>query len=435
MRILIALVAGVSLTVTAFAVSEAAEKAIAGGEQEETNWAAVHTAGLDADQHQNHLEAIELFKQSWRLARTTIEQGASANDLGQAYRELGQLKEAKQWLERACDIWRKDPEAGRYLVISASSLGDLYRGAGDYARAETLLREALAALREVLPANNKDLASADMIRNALGDLLREQGRFNEAAVLLSESLHRDGVAWQQRVNALTGLAEIDRQMRDWKASEEKWNEARAIAHAQNDPATEAIATRGLASMWASTGNLARAEPLFRRALSIVESNPATPPDQTASVLSGLAAVYRAQNKLALAEDAWSRALQIDRTAFGDLHPQVAFLTEMLADVYSARGERQLARDYATRAVEAMKCLFGENALPTAVALANRATVEQRGSELIAAAGDFEHALLIAREQRTEERGNDLLEKAMTERYAALLKSIHRNRDARALSFR
>jgi tetratricopeptide (TPR) repeat protein len=135
MRMLIALVAGVSLTALAFA----------GVGQEETNWAAIHAAGLEADQRQNHLEAIELFKQSWRLALTTAERGASANDLGQAYRELGQSKEAKQWLERACEIWRKEPEAGHFLAISASSLGDVYRESGDYARAETLLREALAA--------------------------------------------------------------------------------------------------------------------------------------------------------------------------------------------------------------------------------------------------------------------------------------------------
>jgi tetratricopeptide (TPR) repeat protein len=416
MRILIALVAGVSLTAIAFA----------GGEQEETNWAAVHTAGLEADQHQNHLEAIELFKQSWRLARSTTQQGASANDLGQAYREIGQSKEAMVWLERACDIWRKAPATGHYLAISASSLGVLYRDSGDYTHAETLLREALAA-------KTRDLVTEDMIRNALGDLLREQGRFSEAAALLSETLHRDGIAWQQRVNALTGLADIDRQMHDWRASEEKWNEALAIARAQSDRTSEAIATRGLASMWVSAGNLARAEPLFRRALSILESNPDAKPDQTASILSGLADVYRLQNKLALAEDAWSRALKLDREAFGDLHPQVAFLTEMLADVYSIRGERELAHDYATRAVEAMKCLFGENTLPTAVALANRATVEQRGLELDAAAGDFEHALLIARAERREERGNDLIEKTMTERYAGLLKSMHRNREAKALN--
>src|SRR5580704_10657995 len=102
MRILIALVVGVSLTAVA---------ALAGGEEED--FTVVHTAGLEADQRQNHSEAIEYFKQSWRLARTTAERGASANDLGQAYRQLGQSKEAreeaKEWLERACEIWRAEP--------------------------------------------------------------------------------------------------------------------------------------------------------------------------------------------------------------------------------------------------------------------------------------------------------------------------------------
>ncbi len=421
MRLFIALVAGVSLTVTAFAKGE------------ENDWTAVHTAGLEADLHQNHRGAIELFKQSWSLSRTTIEQGSSANDLGQAYRQLGQPKEATQWLERACAIWRTEPEAHRFLAISAASLGDVYRDAGDYARAETLLREALAAMRDAHLVKDSDLAAEDMIRNALGDLVREQGRFNEAAALLSETLRRPGITWQERANALTGLADIARQTGDWKASEEEWNEVLAIAHTRNDRTAEAIASRGLASMWFSAGNLARAEPLFRRALSLLESDPAAAPEKTASVLSGLADLYRAQNKLALAEDAWSQALKIDRAAFGDLHPQVAFLTEMLADVYSARGERELALDYANRAVEGMRVLFGENTLPTAVALANRAIVEQRGSEFDAASGDFEHALSIVREERNAARGNALLEKALTERYAGLLKSLHRNREAKALS--
>jgi tetratricopeptide (TPR) repeat protein len=417
MRILIALVTGVSLTVIAFA-----------GAEETKDWAAVHAAGLAADQQRNHAEAIVDFEQSWRLARTTAQRGVSANDLGLAYRQMGRVKDAEEWLARACDIWRAEPEAGRYLAISASSLSVLYRDAGDYARTEALLREALAA-------NNPDRNSADMIRNALGDLVREEGRFREARSLLAETLRQDGAAWQQRVNALTGLADIDRQTAGWTASQREWNEVLSIARAQNDRIAEAIASRGLASMWLSAGNPSRAEPLFRRALSIVESEPAASPDQIASALSGLAGFYRAQNKLALAEDDWSRALQIDRTAFGDLHPQVAFLTEMLADVYAARGERDLARDYATRAVNAMTSLFGENSLPAAVALANRATVERRGNEPDAAAGDFEHALLIAREQRGEERGNRPLEQAMIERYAGLLKSMHRGREARALSFR
>ena len=131
----------------------------------------------------------------------------------------------------------------------------------------------------------------------------------------------------------------------------------------------------------------------------------------------------------LAETAWSKALALERTAFGDIHPQVAWLMEMLADVYSARGERDVARDYATRALEAMKRALGENALPTAAAFANRANVEQRASDLEAAAKDYARALGIAHAHP----GNDRLEKALLQRYSVLLKTMHRGQEAREMS--
>ncbi len=410
MRTIVILVACVSLTAMG----------LAGGE--ETNWDATHAAGMDADQRKNYSEAVEFFKQSWLLAHTPMQRAVSANDLGQTYRNLKRPKDAREWLQLAYDIWRADPLAGHYLAVTAPSLSDLYRDEGDYARAEALLREALAAA-------NSDPNSVNMIRNGLGDLLREQGRFAEAERLFDETLRREGISWEQRANALTGLADIERQMGDWNESARKWNEVLELARARKDENAEAIASRGLGSMWLSAGNLARAEPLFGRALFLLGNNPGTPPDQVASALSDIARLYRAENKLALAEDAWSRALALDRTALGEVHPQVAWMMEMLAELYGARGERELARDYANRAVDQMQSLFGEKSLPTAVALANRATVEQHASDPDSAAGDYRRALSITREHP----GSEPLEKVMIERYAGLLKSMHRDREARELS--
>ena len=142
----------------------------------------------------------------------------------------------------------------------------------------------------------------------------------------------------------------------------------------------------------------------------------------------MAELYRSENKLALAEGEWSRALQIDRTVLGEAHPQVAILMEMLSDVYSARGEFGLAREYATRASEAMSGSFGENSMPVAAALTNRAFVEERAGDLDAAAKDYERAIGIAR-AHPEHRS---LQTAMIQRYAGLLKTMHRSREAKAL---
>ncbi len=275
---------------------------------------------------------------------------------------------------------------------------------------------------------NSDPQSRENIRNSLADLLREQGKSPEARQLFEDSLKENGVSWQERANALSGLADIDRQAGDWEASAQKWNQVLELASEQKDAVAEAIAARGLAAMWLETGQVARAEPLFRRAVNLIENSPDAPPDQLAAALAGIGGLYRAENKLTLAEDAFLRALQLDRAALGETHPQVAWLMEMLSDVYSTIGERDMALDYASRAVNVMQGLFGDASLPAAASMANRATIEQREKELNAALKDFDGALGIARSYP----GNEVFKQTLTERYAALLKSMHRDREAKGL---
>ncbi|MGA2711615.1 MAG: tetratricopeptide repeat protein [Bryobacteraceae bacterium] len=418
MRIPIALVIYVSLA--AAAVFDCAAEVPQTGAPD---WASTHTAGVAAFQRQSYEEAIECFQQSWSLSRGPAQRGISANDLGQAYRLLGRPNDAKEWLRQAYDVWRADPHAGHNTAVAASSLGSLFRDAGDYARAEIFLREALGV-------SNLDPDSAAMVRTVLADLLREQGRVAEARGLFLETVnHREGVLSKNLVNALIGLAEIDGKAGDREASAKEWNEVLAIARSEGDELSEAIASRGLGSMWLTAGDPARAEPLLRRSLSIMESNPGATPLDLANALCSMGLLYRAGNKLALAEAAWSRALELERKALGDIHPQVAWLREMLADVYAERGECDKARDYATQALEAMKRSLGEDALPTATAFANRAAVERRASDLDAAAKDYERAFGIAHAHP----GNEPLEKVLIERYASLLKTMHRDRQAKELS--
>jgi tetratricopeptide (TPR) repeat protein len=254
------------------------------------------------------------------------------------------------------------------------------------------------------------------------------GRSTEAQSLFKESIDSGTVPWQLRAGALIGLADIDGQNGDWEASIGRWNEVLEICRREKDEKTEAIALRGFAVTWLRSGTAARAEPLLRRSLRMMENNPDMPPEQIASTLASMGELYRSENKLALAEGEWSRALQIDRAALGEAHPQVAWLMEMLADLYSARGEFSLAREYATGASEMMSGSFGENSMPVAVALTNRAIVEQRARDLDAAAKDYEHAIAIARvhpEHRSIEAG-------MIQRYAGLLKAMHRTREAKAM---
>ena len=300
-------------------------------------------------------------------------------------------------------------------------LVDSYRNSGDYRAAERVLREWL-------PLEAAGSESRLMVQNSLADLLREEGRNAEARQLFNQIVDSPGVMPQQRLSALIGLASVDYSQGDWKTSIEEGNAALDIARRRQDTRSEAVIVRGLGRAWLSAGSAARAEPLLRRSLRMAEGDAAVAPLEVAVSLDAMAEYYRAGNKLALAEEAWSRAIAIERTAFGEVHPQVAFLMEMLASVYSERGESSLACDYATRAAEVMRQLFGEDSPAAATALANLAQVEQHAHALGSAAKYYETSLRVL-------RGLPDLRPTMRivmQRYAGVLKALHRDREAKAL---
>jgi tetratricopeptide (TPR) repeat protein len=417
MRSTIALTICVCLFTGIFAVACFAEDPMASTPE----WTTIYEAGLAASSSHRGEQALDFLEGSWKASRTSGERGLSAASLGQTFRRLGRMNEAKEWLDRARQELSTDPRLASKLAIASSALADLYRTMGDYSGSERLLREALAS-----PACAAD--SRAMLRNNLADLLREEGRSSEAQPLFKESVDLDAIPWQQRVGALIGLAEIDRQNGNWTASAGRWGKVLEICRREHDEKTEAIALRGLGMTWLDSGSPARAEPLLRRGLRMMEDNADMPLEEIANAHSALAQLYRSENKLTLAEDELSRALQIDNTVLGPAHPQIAVLMARLSDVYSARGEFTIARDYAMRASESMRGSFGENSMPVATALTYQATIEQRAGDLDAAAKDYERAIRIARSY-PEHRS---LQVAIIQRYAELLKTMHRRGEAKAL---
>jgi tetratricopeptide (TPR) repeat protein len=388
----------------------------------------LYEAGMTATQRGAYDEALTLFRRAWDVSTTAEEQGASATDIGQVYWRQGRVPEAREWTRRGRDVFRADKHLTSRLAAATAILADVYRDTGDYPEAERLLREML---REILLSPDCDANSQALLRNHLADLLREQGRSTEARPLFEESLKQStapAVFWKQRVAALIGLADIDREQGDWQAGVDRWNEALEICRREKDHAAESIVLRGLGTTWLRAGDPSRAEPLLRRALWIAENNSDMPSEDVASAHAGLGELYRSENKLALAENEWALALQMDRKVLGDTHPQVAVLMQMLSEVYSARREFSLAREYATQASDALRSSFGDNSMPVAAALTNRATVEERAGTPEAAAEDYERALAIARDHPEYRAFRGVL----LQRYAELLKTMHRGREAKAL---
>jgi len=321
---------------------------------------------------------------------------------------------------------------GLYVSLTSSGFGQDVRQkqiaeflkAGDYNSAERSLREGLAEQ----PAN---AAGANDLRVALGDLLREEGKNAEAGELFRTALKSPDILWKRRLSATMGLAGIEGQEVSRQAGADRWTEAISIAraHRDEDPTSEADALRGLAVMWLEAGDPSSAEPLLKRSLKILETEPSAAGWQLASTLAATGQVYRSQGKLALAENAWMRALDIDRKMFGDAHPQVAYLMERLAEVYAERNQFDLARRYAGQALGTMRSCCGEDSLAFAAALANRGLIEEYEKALPAAADDYASALAIARKHPN----NPTLLIRIIRNYTAVLRAIHHDREAKALA--
>jgi tetratricopeptide (TPR) repeat protein len=313
------------------------------------------------------------------------------------------------------------PAEGGECLSRQIRLVDSYRISGDYGAAERILRECL-------PLEHADSESRLINQIALADLLREEDRSAEARKLFVQTMDSPKSDWKLRLDALIGMADIDLNEGDLKGSIDGWDKALEIARDVGDARSEAIALRGLGSAWLESGSAARAEPLLRRSLQMLESDVKSPPSQVAASLGAMAGYYLTDNKLALAEDTWSRALTIQRATLGENHPQVAYTMEMLAGIYSQRGETELACEYGERAAEMMRRFFGEGSPVAATALANLAMVEERVHALGDAATNYEAAVGILRQLPNLRPTAQVV----LQHYAAVLRALHRNREAKAV---
>jgi tetratricopeptide (TPR) repeat protein len=292
---------------------------------------------------------------------------------------------------------------------------------GDYSGGEIAFREALA-----IPATSEGITTN--LRNGLGDLLREEGKEGEARTLFNRVLSSPDITWQQQLTSIMGLAAMDGHAISPEAGAEQWMKVLAIAREHADKVSEGSALRGLAYMWFETGAPAKAEPLLRRSLQLLENNADAPAWEVASTLATTGQVYRAMDKLALAENVWTRALNLYRTIFGENHPQTAYIMERLAEVYALRKNFVMARQYSLRALEAMRVSCGDDSLAVAAALASQGNVEEYANSLPAALEDYSAALQIAREHPD----NPKTEAGIMLHYAALLKATHRDREAKGV---
>lgn len=176
----------------------------------------------------------------------------------------------------------------------------------------------------------------------------------------------------------------------------EWTEARGIAESHDNSLLAALAIRGQGDTYLDRGDSSRAEPLLKKALFLLENDPAAPRYKLAAALGSVASLYRVEKKTSMAEELWGRELKIDRQVMGDYHPQTALVMGHLAEAWAADGDFERARSYSRQAIDIMESHFHHTSSAVASALINDGLIEQRARNYAAAADRYSQALAIVR---------------------------------------
>jgi CHAT domain-containing protein/Tfp pilus assembly protein PilF len=270
----------------------------------------------------------------------------SLNNLAVIHRSQGDLDKAELLYQRALEIKEKalGPEHPS-VATSLNNLAIVCRDRGDYVRAEPLYQRALKIREKILGPEHPDVAQSlnnlAIIYFNRGDIVQAESLYQRALRIREKALgpeHPDVAA------SLNNLAIVYRNKGDFAKAEQLYQRALKVWEAVLGPehSNVAAALINLANFYNQTGDFAKAEPLCRRALNISEKALGPGHPRVATALSSLADVYHLKGDYTRAEPLYQRALEISEKARGPEHWFNSEMLNSLASLYAAKGDAERA---------------------------------------------------------------------------------------------
>jgi CHAT domain-containing protein/Tfp pilus assembly protein PilF len=261
----------------------------------------------------------------------------------------------------------------------------------------TLCLALAAILLPSAPSRAQGLAAQSAKIAALGDA----GKYTEAIALAQAMLANQEKRPPSRdlAGALNNLAQLYGDVGRDADAEPMYK--RAIAIMEKAVGLDSVAMapelNNLAALYQRQGRYGEAEPLFKRALLLCEKSlPPGHPDVGRS-LNNLATLYERQDRHADSEPLFARALAIYEKAAGLESPAVATLLNNLGQVYKSEGREADAEPLIKRSLAIREKVLGRDHPDVARSLNNLADLYQREKRYADAEPLFKRALAI-REQ-------------------------------------
>ena|SRR5215510_7858228 len=231
-----------------------------------------------------------------------------------------------------------------YIALRKQGVSEY--SARHYREAQLLLEKALEGAQR---ANNSYAAA--LTYSALADTYQEQIRFEEAeqlyrkgiAILLRERgrSHALAIMWRNLASAMIGETH-------YREALEALDEASKLAQANKlqDAQLKAQILNSRGVVYFYQQKLGRAKTYFSRALQTAGGDEKGL--TTEDILNNLARAYHSSGERAKAEEAYRKALKIAETRLGSLHPNLVIGLTNLGDLCNDLGHYDEAEDYFQR---------------------------------------------------------------------------------------
>jgi tetratricopeptide (TPR) repeat protein len=234
----------------------------------------------------------------------------------------------------------------------------------DYPRATGELKEALKTREAKLAQDQKAVVNAAFV---LGKSFYKQGKYRDAVTAYERCLQLS----PGDTTVVNNLAVSLHDSGDFARAEPLYRRALAIDEKALGPEHPdvAISLNNLASLSKDKGDYAGAEPLLRRALAIDEKALGPEHPNVAAGLNNLGLLLGRTGDYAGAEPLLRRALAIDEKALGPEHPDVAIDLSNLVSLLQGKGDYAGAEPLLRRALAIQERRLGLDN-PTTIKIRN-----------------------------------------------------------------
>jgi tetratricopeptide (TPR) repeat protein len=298
------------------------------------------------------------------LADQPVTRATLMNTMGNVYTSLGLYRQAVPLLESSLETRREvlganNPE----VAASMNHLGEVVGLRGDFAGAYSLYNEAYDAN---VNAGNAESLEAAVSLSGMAEMLMEQGEYAMAEPLYVQALEmRQQLLGDKHPLVAESLRKFGLNFfykGEYEQAESQLREAVSIRRGLHGGAHPDLAQAINDLAWAlfELDNLDEAESLFHEALDMQVKLFGDNSPQVALALNNVGYLATIRGDLERAEALNRRAIKVQRESVGETHPNLAMFINNLATLLYEKGESEAAISAAKEALQLRRKLLREN---------------------------------------------------------------------------